>query len=141
MYVFGYFVGGGNAGGFGLTVKEKYKDNYYEVLAILNSKLLEFYLKKISTPFRGGYYSYGKRFIEKLPIVIPKGNTKDRLKEYSMKSLERSKKVLEFGDKQTSDRTRIEEEIKRTDKEIDELVYKLYGITEEEKKIIEESLK
>ena len=58
-----------------------------------------------------------------------------------MKSLERSKKVLEFGDKQTSDRTRIEEEIKRTDKEIDELVYKLYGITEEEKKIIEESLK
>jgi len=136
-----YFVGGGNAGGFGLTLKEKYKDNYYEVLAILNSKLLEFYLKKISTPFRGGYYSYGKRFIEKLPIVIPKGNTKDRLKEYSMKSLERSKKVLEFGDKQTSDRTRIEEEIKRTDKEIDELVYKLYGITEEEKKIIEESLK
>jgi|TARA_Y100000310_G_scaffold337221_1_gene423747 type II restriction/modification system DNA methylase subunit YeeA len=35
----------------------------------------------------------------------------------------------------------IEEEIKKTDKEINELVYKLYNITEEEKKIIEESLK
>lgn len=32
-------------------------------------------------------------------------------------------------------------EIEKTDAEIDELVYKLYGITEEEKKIIEESLR
>jgi type II restriction/modification system DNA methylase subunit YeeA len=36
---------------------------------------------------------------------------------------------------------KIEEKIKKTDAEIDELVYKIYGITEEEKKIIEESLK
>ena len=36
---------------------------------------------------------------------------------------------------------RIEEEIKKTDAEIDELVYRIYGITDEEKKIIEESLK
>lgn len=36
---------------------------------------------------------------------------------------------------------KIEQEIKKTDNEIDELVYQLYGITEEEKKIIEESLK
>jgi len=35
----------------------------------------------------------------------------------------------------------LEEEIKKTDNEIDELVYELYGINEEEKKIIEESLK
>ena len=37
--------------------------------------------------------------------------------------------------------TEIEEDIKKTDREIDEVVYDLYGITEEEKKIIEESLK
>jgi hypothetical protein len=44
-------------------------------------------------------------------------------------------------DKQTSERQRLEAEIARTDAEIDELVYQLYGITDEEKKIIEESLK
>jgi hypothetical protein len=44
-------------------------------------------------------------------------------------------------DKQTSERQRLEAEIVRTDAEIDELVYQLYGITDEEKKIIEESLK
>jgi hypothetical protein len=37
--------------------------------------------------------------------------------------------------------TEMEEEIEKLDKEINELVYELYGITEDEKKIIEESLK
>lgn len=41
----------------------------------------------------------------------------------------------------TAERQRIDDEIKKTDAEIDELVYKLYGITGAEKKIIEESLK
>ncbi len=35
----------------------------------------------------------------------------------------------------------MKEEINRTDAEIDELIYKIYGITKEEQKIIEESLK
>ena len=36
---------------------------------------------------------------------------------------------------------KLEDDIEKTDNEIDELVYKLYGITEAEKKIIEESLR
>ena len=51
-----------------------------------------------------------------------------------------NKRLNEFGDKKTSESARIEAEIKKTDNEIDELVYELYGITEAEKKIIEESL-
>jgi hypothetical protein len=35
----------------------------------------------------------------------------------------------------------VEEEIEKLDREINELVYELYGITEDEKKIIEESIK
>lgn len=34
----------------------------------------------------------------------------------------------------------MEREIASTDEEIDELVYELYGITDEERKIIEESV-
>jgi len=136
-----YFVGGGNAGGYGIVLKDEYSKDYHVILALLNSKLLELYLKKISTPFRGGFYSYGKRFIEKLPIIIPLGSDKNRLVELSKKQLERNKRLNEIGDKKTDERQRIEEEIKKTDAEIDELVYKLYGITEEEKRIIEESLK
>ena len=136
-----YFVGGGNAGGYGIVLKEEYFHEYYWVLSLLNSKVLEFYLKKISTPFRGGFYSYGKRFIEQLPIKLPSENEKRILSEFTKKQLERSKRLNEIGEKKTDERARIEEEIKKTDAEIDELVYKIYGITEEEKKIIEESVK
>ena len=52
-----------------------------------------------------------------------------------------NKKLQEIGDKNTLEKQKIQEEIKKIDNEIDELVYQLYGITEEEKKIIEESLK
>jgi hypothetical protein len=35
----------------------------------------------------------------------------------------------------------LKNEFEKLEREFDELVYKIYGITEEEKKIIEESLK
>ena len=43
----------------------------------------------------------------------------------------------EIGDKLTDERTRIENEIKKIDRQIDELIYKVYGITEKQQKIIE----
>jgi len=136
-----YFVGGGNAGGFGIILKDEYAKDYFVILSLLNSKLLEFHLKRISTPFRGGFYSYGKKFIENLPIVIPTRENWDRLNEFSNKQLERARRLNEIGNKATDEYAKIEEEIKKTDSEIDELVYRIYGITESEKKIIEDSLK
>jgi hypothetical protein len=52
-----------------------------------------------------------------------------------------NKRLNKIGDKLTDERTRIENEIKKTDGQIDELIYKIYGITEAEKEIIEESSK
>ncbi|HLD43378.1 MAG TPA: hypothetical protein VJB08_05340 [Candidatus Nanoarchaeia archaeon] len=46
-----------------------------------------------------------------------------------------------MNSKQTGSKAQLEKEIQKLDHEIDEEVYKLYGITEEEKKLIEESLK
>ena len=43
--------------------------------------------------------------------------------------------------KQTDSKSQLEKEIQKLDSEIDEEIYKLYGITEEEKNIIKESLK
>lgn len=130
-----YFVGGGNAGGYGIILNKEFENDYYVVLALLNSKLLEFYLQHISTPFRGGFYSYGKRFIEKLPISIPAEKTE--LTNLSRKQLERHRTLQSFGDKKTSETAKLELEIKETDKEINDLVYKIYNITNEEIKIIE----
>jgi len=57
------------------------------------------------------------------------------------KMLSLNKNLHKIGDKNTLEKQKIQEEIKKTDNEIDELVYQLYGITEEEKKIIKESLR
>jgi len=66
-----YFVGGGNAGGYGITLNDRLgvtDEKYKYVLALLNSKLLDFYLQSISSKFQSGYFSYARRFIEQLPI-------------------------------------------------------------------------
>jgi len=62
------FVGGGNAGGYGVVLSPGVEIGYRSLLAILNSSLLEWTLQKESSQFRGGYYSYARRYIEKLPI-------------------------------------------------------------------------
>ena len=57
------------------------------------------------------------------------------------KILSLNKQLDSIGDKKTSESKKIEDEISNINNQIDEMVYKLYGITEEEKKVIEESLK
>ena len=64
------FVGGGNAGGYGVVLPSDSDLSYKSLLALLNSNLLEWGLQKESSQFRGGYYSYARRFIEKLPICV-----------------------------------------------------------------------
>ena len=67
---FYYFAGAGGSNGYGLTIKQDLSLEY--MCGLLNSSLLDWYLKKISTSHRGGYWIYAKRFLEKLPIKIPK---------------------------------------------------------------------
>jgi hypothetical protein len=52
-----------------------------------------------------------------------------------------NKKLNELGDKITDETLRLNEEIEKTDKEIDDVVYKIYNITAKEQKIIENSLR
>ena len=67
-----YFVGsgGGGGGGYGIIIKEDAKVSYKYLLGLLNSKLLDYSLKKISSPFQGGYFAFNKQYIEQLPIHI-----------------------------------------------------------------------
>jgi hypothetical protein len=57
------------------------------------------------------------------------------------KMLSFKKRLDETGEKRTDEYAKIEDEIKKTNSEVDEQVYKIYGLTEDEKKAIEDSLK
>ena len=65
-----YFAGAGGSNGYGITFKGNLSLSY--VCGLLNSTLLDWNLKKISTSHKGGYWIYAKRFLERLPIKIPK---------------------------------------------------------------------
>ncbi|MBU3958224.1 MAG: N-6 DNA methylase [Nanoarchaeota archaeon] len=112
------------------------------LLSIINSGLATFYsLKKGIIRYQKGKQPQIRTSdLEKLPIKnIPLSEQQAFIK-LADKAISLNKKLNEIQ-ANTDARSRIEEEIKKTDAEIDELVYKLYGITEEEKKIIEDSLK
>ncbi|MFZ1077507.1 MAG: TaqI-like C-terminal specificity domain-containing protein [Nitrosotalea sp.] len=136
-----YFVGGGNAGGFGIILKEEYVKYYPVILALLNSKVLEFYLKKTSTPFESGFYSYGKRFIENFPIVIPEENQVKLLSELSRKQVSFAMQLNELGEKKTEEREQIIAQMKDNESEINDIIFKIYGLDEAEQKIVEDSIK
>ena len=55
----------------GIILKKEYQHLNYYIMGLLNSKLLSKYLSKISTPFRGGFWSCNRQYLEQLPIVMP----------------------------------------------------------------------
>jgi len=131
-----------------VVFNEKIKEqNKYFYLGILNSKIFWFFITNTSTALRGDTYRLTPEFLSS--FCFPEINLKDNesknhynnIIQLVSKMISINKRLNEIGNKKTVEREKIEEEIKKTDKEIDEIVYKLYGITEEEKKIIEESLK
>ena len=111
------------------------------ILAQLNSSLLRFYFGIIGVMTAGGAYTLKHETISELPIYLAEKAKIDKTVTLVDKMLSLHKRLNEIGDKMTVERQRIEEDIKKIDAEIDELVYGLYGITDEEKRIIEESLK
>ncbi len=113
--------------------------NIKYILSILNSKFAKFYLNTIRR-HRIEYYFYSDDF-KKLPIKKVSSVEQQPFIRLVDKILSLHRRLSELGDRHTVERERIEDEIKKTDAEIDGLVYQLYGITDEEKKIIEESLK
>lgn len=77
-----YFIGGGNAGGYGIQLREEYAPGAEDLryfVALLNSRVLEFFHKHIAPIFGGKYYSYNKRYLEPHPIVLPENGPDERI--------------------------------------------------------------
>jgi hypothetical protein len=127
---------GGAAGGYGIVLD----DNMY-VLGLLNSSTVDYYHKQISTNFRGGWYGYDAKVIRNIPIrSINFSDPTDRARHDKLVTL--VDKMLALTPKlheatSESEKASLQNAITATDAEIDRLVYELYGLTEEEIKIVE----
>ena len=141
----GYYI---SVTGF-IMVGEKLK----YLLAMLNSKLIEFaFLNLYGGKTLGEGLDFRISFLEKLPIIVPTQeqeeyltNLADKMLE-SKESLSKLNKLLELAvndknyEMQLELKEKIEdlnEEILDTDYAIDNYVYDMYGITAEERALIE----
>ena len=137
-----YFTAG-VAGGYGLILSSEYLHFYPALTAILNSKLMEYWVKKTSTALRGGYYSFEYRFIKDIPIVLP--SSEIQKKAYGeLSKLSTKISILRKEQNQTNDpqkKNMLDREVNVYLEKIDELVFELYELTPETRKIIENSIK
>ena len=112
------------------------------LLGILNSKLLTFYYRAKCLTNKNSIAQAKKVDLDQLPIYkVNQSNTNDKARHDKIVSLVDQMLSLNKqlpSAKTDHEKTALQRQIYATDKQIDELVYDLYGITEEEKKIIEE---
>jgi hypothetical protein len=92
------------------------------LLAVLNSKLADHYIRSLGVTRNGGYFEYKPMFIEKLPVPEATESMEETFKELVDQLLALRKK----GENTVFIET-----------EIDKLVFKLYGLNEEEIQVIE----
>ena len=128
-----YFVGSGG-GGYGISLNAEEGFSQLYLLGLLNSKVLDYFLRQIATPFRGGYIALTRQFIEQLPIrSIDARDSGDRAEHDALVAL--VERILEVRRADTAVDT------SEWEREIDERVYRLYGLTKEEISVVESSSK
>ncbi|MCG2720605.1 MAG: N-6 DNA methylase [Thermodesulfovibrionales bacterium] len=137
----GYYFSGGAAGGYGILSKDSVNPKY--LLALLNSRMIDWYHHQCSTTFRGGYFSYESRFIKQLPIRhIDFMNSSDNARHDKMVSLvdqmlSLNKRLSEV--KTDQEKTALQRQIDAMNRQVDQLAYELYGLTDEEIAIVEKT--
>ena len=105
-------------------------DDLY-LLSLLNSSLIESYYKSISSTIRGDFLRFKKIYLYKLPIKkISSSKQKPfiRLAQKTL-SLTKANDYLDNAAKQAK--------VKEYEQQINEMVYELYGLTEDEIAIVE----
>jgi type I restriction-modification system DNA methylase subunit len=127
----------------GIIPKDKSFSALLYLLGILNSPLMESYYKLTTVPKASGFYIYKTMFLKDLPIRSINFDIPTEKKLYHDlvalvdRMLELNKRLAPIRTTPCNERDELLREIERTDQEIDNLVYDLYGLTDEERKIVE----
>jgi len=94
----------------------------YSDLGILNSKVILFFYSHLTQTINGGYFRFIRQYLEQIPIVHTK------IIDDKVRNIINIKSQNPISD------------IAALESEIDQLVYELYGLTEEEIKIVENNI-
>jgi hypothetical protein len=134
--------GGGGGGGYALRLRDGTPFSVEYLLAALNSRLINFLIKLVNSKFHSGYYSFNRQYIEPLPIATidltqKSGKCRHDKIVCLVNAIVSLHEQLHAANTDHS-RTLIQRQIDAIDREIDQIVYELYGLSEAEIKIVEE---
>lgn len=120
-----------NAKCYCLIKKESISESYKFYLAIFNSNLLWFYLKNTGTMFRGGYFAFTSDYLDYFPL--PKITD---MRDIGMLE-EKVDQIFLITSSSDYDSNNPSLALRSLENEINQMVYRLYGLTAEERKIVE----
>ena len=125
-----HYVGSGGGGGGGHAIVAESLDLAY-LCGLLNSKLLDAFLQKVTTPFHSGWFAYSKLYLAQIPIKLPTSAEDKKLAERITESVcaimdtKAKLRASTLSDRETRD---LEAEIESHERRIDEAVFALYGV-------------
>lgn len=128
----------------GLLLKEQDHKACCYITGLMNSRLMDYCHSLVSAPFRGGFRSANRQFLERLPIHTIDFTKREEREAYDRiiglveRMLDLAKRKAESS-LAASELSEIERLLTQTDREIDDLVYDLYGLTNEERRLVEEA--
>jgi len=128
--------------GFSIRLKPHCRAFKAFFLAILNSTLAFWILRHLSNKFRGGWITCTKQYVSRIPLpASPETLNEDPFVQDLTKLVDRLTGLrLGLSDCQSShSQSVLQRQIEATDAEINRLVYELYGLTENEIRIVEEA--
>ena len=113
------------------------------LLGLLNSTITDYVIRQIASTKQGGYFEQKPMYISQLPIRRinfenpAEKSTHDEIVKLVEQMLAFQKECQSVRPEDEYDRVRnLERQIARVDEAIDKLVYELYGLTEDEIKIV-----
>jgi len=119
--------------------------SYLYFLGILNSKLISWYLRSMCPPKLGGYTRFTAKNISETPIrkIDFLCSSDKKLHNLMADQVEEIVRLHKLSKQKISphEKEALQRQIDAADKQIDQLVYQLYGLTDEEIRIIEETQK
>ncbi|WP_209330833.1 DUF7149 domain-containing protein [Lunatimonas salinarum] len=94
------------------------------LLALLNSSLVHFFYANLTSTIRGGYLRFIRQYLAQIPVIDPPSQVREKI-EQLVSSIIETKRISPV------------ENTSPIESEVDQLVYQLYGLTEEEIKLVE----
>jgi hypothetical protein len=125
----------------GITLKTGVSEDLLYVLCLLNSTLIDFYYKATTVSKANNYFIYKTMFLKRIPLrrIDPSSKQDGAIHRTLVSHAERMQALTTELSAIRNDQARrvVEAQIQATDRQIDKLVYELYGLTADEIAIVE----